>query len=327
MVKPRVSIGLTVYNGEQYLEETLQSFLAQTYQDFELIISDNASTDRTGGIAQAYAARDDRIRLNRNERNLGLAGNHNVAFALARGEYFKWAAADDVCRPTYLSRCVEVLDRDPTVVLAYPRTQFVDEAGRPLDVDDPGWDLQSDEAVERMRYVIFAGDWANAVVGLIRASALKQTRLMPAYSGGDYRVLGELSLLGKFYEIPETLFERRLHAGSTSQHGAGGKTPDSKWLIRCWTGEDGRISLPRWGLMIDHFKTVLRSELPIRQKFSLSGSLLRHMRWQRSNLMNELWVAAAAYFPIVPVSLRRGRADEFRPARSGVERSESAGPA
>src|SRR5262249_37479880 len=102
MHKPRVSIGLTVYNGEQFLEETVDAFLAQTYTDFELIIADNASTDRTGEIGREYAARDSRVRYPRNERNLGLAGNHNRAFALARGEYFKWAAADDVCLPNYL---------------------------------------------------------------------------------------------------------------------------------------------------------------------------------------------------------------------------------
>src|ERR1700694_2429027 len=96
MHQPRVSIGLTVYNGEQLLEETLNSFLAQSYPDFELIISENAFTDRTGVIAAAYTDKYVRIRYHRTERNLGLAGNHNRVFALAKGEYFKWAAADDV---------------------------------------------------------------------------------------------------------------------------------------------------------------------------------------------------------------------------------------
>jgi len=292
-----VSIGLAVYNGDQFLEETLDSFLAQTYPDFELIISDNDSTDRTGEISQAYAANDDRIRYHRNETNLGLAGNHNQVFTLARGEYFKWAAADDVCRPSYLARCVEVLDRDPTVVLAYPRTQFIDAAGRPLDIHDPGWDLRSDEADQRLRYVIFAGHWANAVVGLIRSDALAKTRLMPRYSVGDRRVLGELSLLGKFYEIPETLFLRRLHPNSTSQHGTSGTNPDPKWLIRCWTGRDRSVSLPHWSLNIDHFRTITRSQLPFRQKLSVTRSLLRCMRWQREGLLKEVWAAFTACLP------------------------------
>jgi glycosyltransferase involved in cell wall biosynthesis len=304
MKRPRVSIGLAVYNGEQFLEETLNSLLDQTYPYFELIISDNASTDRTEEISRAYAASDDRIRYHRNERNLGLAGNYNRVFALAEGEYFKWAAADDVCRPKYLARCVEVLDREPTVVLAYPRTQFVDAAGRNLDIHDPGWDLRSDDAHERMRYVIFAGHWVNAVVGLIRTSALARTRLMPTYSVGDRRVLGELSLLGKFYEIPETLFVRRLHPGSSSQHGTSGTNPDPKWLVHYGKGTHSSVSLPRWGISVDHFRTIMRSQLPFRQKLCLTRSLLRHMRWQRQKLFNELFSAVIAYLPTLPIPPR-----------------------
>ena len=306
MEKPYVSIGLSVYNGEQFLEETLDSFLAQTYSDFELIISDNASTDRTEEISRAYAAKDNRFRYYRNAKNLGLAGNYNRVFGLARGEYFKWATADDVCRPGYLARCVEVLDRDPTVVLVYPRTQFVDSAGRPLDIHDPGWDLRSQEPHERLRYVIFSGHWVNSVVGLIRSSALARTRLMPTYPGGDFRILGELSLLGKFYEIPETLYVRRLHPGSTSQHAANGTNPDPKWLIRCWTGRDRSVSLPQWSLNIDHFRTITRSQLPFRQKLSVTRSLLRHMRWQREGLLKEVWAAFTACLPAA-LAPRKGR--------------------
>jgi len=287
MRKPRVSIGLTVYNGEQFLEETLDSFLAQTYSDFELIISDNASADRTAQISRDYVAMDGRIRHHRNEKNLGLAGNHNRVFALARGEYFKWAAADDLCRPNYLARCVEVLDSDPTVVLAYPRTRFIDATGKHLDIHDPGWDLRSDQPQERFCYVISSWHWMNAIVGLVRTSALEKTRLMPAYSGGDYRVLAELSLLGKIYEIPEVLFERRIHPGSTSQHEACGMNPDPKWLIRWWTGTEATVALPRWSLSLDYFRAIARSELPWRHKLSLTRSLLRQIRWQRAKLWEE----------------------------------------
>src|SRR5947209_3451436 len=73
--KPRVTIGLTVFNGEQFLDEAVRAFLNQTYRDFELIISDNASIDRTGEIARAWTAKDLRVRYSRNEKNLGLAGN------------------------------------------------------------------------------------------------------------------------------------------------------------------------------------------------------------------------------------------------------------
>jgi len=115
--KPRVSIGLPVYNGENYLEEAIDSILAQTYKDFELIISDNASTDRTPDICQAYANKDPRIRYYRNEKNIGAAVNFNRVFELSSSEYFKWAAHDDIIAPDYISECIEILDNDDSIVL------------------------------------------------------------------------------------------------------------------------------------------------------------------------------------------------------------------
>src|SRR6516225_12243640 len=99
---PLVSIGLFVYNGERFLEEALRSILNQTFTDFELIISDNASTDRTGEIAEAYAKRDDRIRYYRNEKNMGAGWNMRRVYGLAIGKYFKQAAADDILEPEFL---------------------------------------------------------------------------------------------------------------------------------------------------------------------------------------------------------------------------------
>ena len=92
---PRVSIGLPVLNGEKYVAEALDAILAQSFLDFELIISDNASTDATPDICADYARRDARIRLHRHPSNLGAAPNFNFVFQRSRGEYFKWAAHDD----------------------------------------------------------------------------------------------------------------------------------------------------------------------------------------------------------------------------------------
>ena len=92
-----------------------------------------------------------------------------------------------------------MLDGDPTVVLTYAKTIFIDETGKLLDIKDPGWDLQAESAHERIRYVIYSGHFFNAFYGLIRAHALSKTRLLPGYPGGDYRLLGELSLSGKIF--------------------------------------------------------------------------------------------------------------------------------
>ena len=129
---PRVSIGMPVYNGAAFLRESLDSLLSQTYEDFELVISDNGSTDGTQNICRAYATEDVRIRYYREEENRGAAWNYNRVFELARGEYFKWAAHDDVHAPTFLERCVEVVDNNPDVLWCFSRHTHVDCYGRPL---------------------------------------------------------------------------------------------------------------------------------------------------------------------------------------------------
>ena len=288
---PRVSIGVPVYNGERFLEEALDSLLAQTYADFELIISDNASTDRTENICRTYTAKDRRVRYFRNTRNVGVELNFNHVFELSTGEYFKWASADDLCKPEHLALCLDVLDNDDTVVLAYPKTRFIDENGRALDINDPGWDLRSEAAHQRLRYVIRASHWVNPHYGLIRASELAKTRLMPAYPGGDYRLLAELSLRGKFAEIPQYLFFRRLHPGASSQN-----TKKETWTIEFHTGDGERICLPHWNLDLDYVNTIINAQLSLSCKFSLSGSLLRRMWWEHTRLLQELKIGFMLYW-------------------------------
>src|SRR5262249_20764300 len=123
--------------------------------------------------------------------------------------------------------------------------------------------------------------------------ALARTRLMPSYPGGDFRVIGELSVLGKFHEIGELLFERRLHYGSSSQHGTAGTHPDKKWLVHYWKGHNAALSLPFWSLNLDRMRLIARSRMSWKQKLSLTAAVLRHMRWGREKLLNELLAAGA----------------------------------
>ena len=96
---PKISIGMPVYNGENYLAQALRAILSQTFTDFELIISDNASTDATQRICETFAAEDSRVRYFRNSRNIGIEPNFNAAFEPARGKYFMWTAHDDLLEP------------------------------------------------------------------------------------------------------------------------------------------------------------------------------------------------------------------------------------
>lgn len=208
---PLVSVGLPVWNGEKYLPATLESLLSQTFTDFELIISDNGSTDRTPEICQAAASRDPRVRYSRFPENIGAAKNYNHTFALARGRYFKWAAHDDLLKPRYLEACVAEFERHPETVVVYPRTELIDAAGQvtgsdPITLAEPdAWPHRRLWAFHRQISL------ANPVFGLIRAEALRQTRLIDVFIKSDIVLLAELLMLGEFREVPEVLFHRRLH--------------------------------------------------------------------------------------------------------------------
>src|SRR5262249_6062368 len=132
---PRLSIGLPVYNGQAFLQQAIDHLLAQTFSNFEIIISDNASSDRTSQICRQYASRDSRIRYVRNDTNLGAIANFNRTFELSRAPLFKWAAHDDLHRPTYLESCVRLLDQDAATILAHSATAFIDDGGREFPFD------------------------------------------------------------------------------------------------------------------------------------------------------------------------------------------------
>lgn len=209
---PRVSIGLPVYNGENYLEQTLDALLAQTYGHFELLIADNASTDKTETICREYMARDARIRYYRADENRGAIWNFNRVFTLASGEYFKWAAHDDLITPDFLHKCVAVLASDAGVVLCYTLATFIDVQGAPLGKYTLTFPhATSPRPQDRFRDMIRFDHWCLPIFGVLRRSVLAKTRLFGNYNGSDRNLLAELSLLGRFHEIPEYLFLSRDH--------------------------------------------------------------------------------------------------------------------
>ena len=214
---PRLTVGLPVYNGELYLAESMNALLGQTYEDFELVISDNASTDSTSDICREYAKLDSRIRYIRQEQNIGLINNHNFLIRQASGEFFKLAAHDDIYARTLLERLVEALDCHPEVVVAHCWEARVDATGKlshglgyPVAVDGP-------RVAERFRSMLFDG-WDDYVYGVIRTSVLRQTHLYASHHFADRTFNTELNLYGPFYLVPEWLYFRREHAGRASEH-------------------------------------------------------------------------------------------------------------
>lgn len=207
---PRLSIGMPVYNGEQYLAEALDALLGQSYEDFELIISDNASTDGTADICRRYAARAPRIRYIRQPRNIGCAPNHNVVFEEARGELFKWASHDDLYARDLLQRCVEALDERPDVVLAHSWTAMIDSAGSVTQAVEYPLATASPKAPERFRSMLF-GDGGDDDGGVIRADVLRRTPLVDSYHHADRTIIAELALHGPFHQVSDRLYFRRDH--------------------------------------------------------------------------------------------------------------------
>ena len=216
--EPRVSVGMPVYNAERYLCDAIDSVLAQTYADFELIISDNGSTDGTEDICRSYEARDKRVRYISSATNRGISWNFNRVVHLAAGEYFRWQCYDDMCRPQLLERCVEVLDCRPDVVLAFGQTLLRDEGGADTPYDE-GLSLTSPSPYIRFKQFLWHyryGALCNVLYGLMRTSVLRQTRLIARFVDSDVVLIGDLALRGAFHEIPEPLFVRRIHAGITT---------------------------------------------------------------------------------------------------------------
>jgi glycosyltransferase involved in cell wall biosynthesis len=217
-VYPRVSLGLPVYNGEHFLKDAIDSILNQTYEDFELIVCDNASTDKTEEICKEYASRDCRIHYYRNDINIGAARNFNRVFQLSKGEYFKWVAHDDICSSSFLAECIDILDKDNSVVLCYTKTQLINSSGNPIGISYKSLLNVNDLSPhKRFRDILLHAVWCFEVFGLIRACNLRKTSLIGKYFGSDKVLLAELSLLGRFHEVDRYLFQRRCYAGQSTK--------------------------------------------------------------------------------------------------------------
>ncbi len=214
---PTVSIGLPVHNGERFLAEALDSLLAQTHTDFELVISDNASDDSTEDICRAYAARDARIRYIRQPANIGADPNHRFVFEQARGRYFKWASDDDLYAPDFVRRCMETLEAHPEAVLATAADASIDEQGEIIEPLTYRVDTENPRAPARLKSLLHVSG-GNDDYGVIRSDVIR--RVAPYGSGGygsDRVFVGGLVLQGPFRHVPEILYFRREHPDRASQ--------------------------------------------------------------------------------------------------------------
>ncbi len=259
---PRLSIGLPVYNGERYLAQAIDSLLGQTFSDFRLIISDNASTDGTEGICRSYRQRDGRVRYHRSEANRGAAWNFNYVVQLADSPYFKWAAHDDVCAPDFVRRCIEVLDHTPRAILCFPRSYIIDEDGRILSAYQEPAKATSPVPYQRFRALVRNSGLCHMQFGVIRLEVLRQTQLHGAYPSSDMILLAELALRGELHEVGEPLFFFRDHAGKSTR----ANRSDAELAVWYDPRNAGTTPLRHWTLCANYLRTIARVPNPLGQK-------------------------------------------------------------
>ena len=279
---PRVTIGMPVFNGERFIEEALESLLEQTFGDFEIVISDNASTDATEAICRSFVARDERVHYHRNRENIGAAPNFNRVLTYARGPYFKWMAHDDVCCPDFLLRCVEVLDRDPAVVLSYPSALDIDEDGRVMGPCDQDADFGADRAHERFRNVMRTSHAYTAIFGLVRVDALRHIPLR-SYPAADTVRLAELALHGRLHRVREELFLHREHA-DRGYYVASRSSDDMRaW----WDPSARRTLLPWWRRLGGYVGAANRAPIGLDERMRCHLETIRWARFRRRPLLRE----------------------------------------
>jgi glycosyltransferase involved in cell wall biosynthesis len=303
MKQCRVSVGMPVYNGERYIAQAIESILQQTCQEFEIVISDNASTDRTEEICRELASRDRRIRYVRQERNLGSGRNHNVVYQLSRGEFFKWHSHDDKVAPTYLAKCVEVLDRDPSVVICYSNTVIIDEDNNPLE--NPYKRILRDDAPSpsrRFREMAWYEHLCFPIYGVIRTDALRRTPLMGCYTGGDNVLLARLALLGRFERLPEYLMYNRTHDRRSTivlptrmQEKRLRITNHIGWrpAYDWWdTSYRGKVTFPYWNMFRQYVTSIAPAPIPRKDKVKCYLYMLPWLGKYQARMRVDLAVAA-----------------------------------
>jgi glycosyltransferase involved in cell wall biosynthesis len=290
---PPVSIGMPVYNGAKWLVATVESILSQRYVDFELVISDNASTDATEKMCRQIAAGDQRVRYFRNDTNVGASNNFNLAFKRSRGAFFKWTSCSDLIAPDYLSKCVPVLSKNPDAVLVFPRTSLFTHTLADGQAYAERFDLDVADPVERFRRYTDHANLNNIMQGLIRSSVLRGTQLYRKFVGADFNMIAELILRGRAIQIDEVLHYRRMEEETfTARYSA-------VELRRTYDpANPNRMVLQFWRRSLDYFPLVLRAPLPVVEKLELLDYLLRRTWWNREALGQELRLHFAGKFKI-----------------------------
>tara|TARA_B100000315_G_scaffold253913_1_gene293782 strand:- start:1761 stop:2684 length:924 start_codon:yes stop_codon:yes gene_type:complete len=206
-----VTLGLPAYNSDQCIGTAIESILCQTFSDFELIVSDDASTDYTYKVCREYQEKDNRFFFIRNKKNIGAINNFNIVLNKARGKYFAWVSDHDIWDPDWLHELVHVLERNPSVVLTYPIEENIDAFGEIFESScHKKFETHGIERRERIKALYLRGEGYGAkACGLFRREALEKAGIYRNYLMPDVLLLWEISMYGSLKFVPKKLWYRR----------------------------------------------------------------------------------------------------------------------
>lgn len=280
---PLVSIGMPAYNSAATLRYAVDSLLAQSFGDFELVISDNASTDATWSIIEDYMRRDPRVRGIRQSHNIGANANYSAVFIASRGKYFKWASSNDWCAPTLLQRCVETLDGEPGVVLTAPGTRLFKKDISEFVEYVADIACMQDDPVERFIHVDTHLALNNVINGLARSESLRRTRLIEHYPGADVVMVAHLALIGRIKLLPEPLFYRRMDEATATPMMSARALHQHHYPVDTW-----RSLLPAWRLAWGWTRAALSGHRSLSIKARALIWVARRTYWKRVRLGRDL---------------------------------------
>jgi glycosyltransferase involved in cell wall biosynthesis len=274
---------MPAYNSAGTIRCALDALLAQTFRDFEVIVSDNASTDTTWDIIQEYARRDPRVSGIHQERNIGANGNYSAVFLASGGRYFKWASSNDWCAPSFVERCLAHLEGCPETVLVAPRTRLFD--GVLEDWTDYDRDLAFEHPNPVDRFINVGTRLAlnNAMNGLIRADALRQTRLIEHYPNADVVLLGHLALLGRITLLDEPLFYRRMDRATATRMMSAQDVHRHHYPVKT-----ARALLPSWRCALGWAQAALSAPLSAGDRMRAIHWVVRRAYWNKADMGSDL---------------------------------------
>lgn len=274
--RPRVSVGLPVFNGQNFVQQAIESVLAQSFDDLELIVSSNASFDGTDEIVAHLARQDPRIRFFRQPVNIGAADNYNYVFRRSRGEFFKWIAHDDLLEPTFVEHLLSALESAPDAALAFSGLMYADERGQPTR--SPGG-FTGDYALAASPVARYRGYLADFyrnharsapffLFGLVRRSALARTRLHQKYLNTDHCLVGELMLQGRFVKVDQVLWYFRRHRKQYSYAYLNDPLKVQAFWDPTLSGAAFRRAISRWICYVEWLRMPLRHQLSSADKLA-----------------------------------------------------------